>query len=349
MVAAALRPLARLAAGAAGLLVALYGLAPHVPHAVQRGPSLEDVAWIAAGIGGLVVLAIAVHGALRGRTWRAWLVAVPVALLTLQFVVLPAVLAGLVVNADDAASPPAASLRLPDAHDVTVRARDGVRLAGWYVPGRRDAGVVVLHGSHGTRADALEHVRMLAGAGFAVLAIDARGHGQSGGDANALGWAGADDVAGAVAAMRAMGIRDVAALGLSMGAEEALRAAASGVPLRAVVADGAGGSTTADQRLVSSGAEVGVTWAAMRATELLSGDDEPAPLRDVAAHIRAPVLLVASGARHEHDYAEAYRERIGARAAVWDVPDAGHTEALREHPAAYGMRVEAFLERALRR
>ena len=78
--------------------------------------------------------------------------------------------------------------------------------------------------------------------------------------------------------------RRIAAFGLSMGAEESLRAAADGVPLAAVVADGAGASTLGDAELAPDGIRpvfVSVTWLTMRATTLASGESEPAPLKDV--------------------------------------------------------------------
>src|SRR5581483_9679522 len=98
---------------------------------------------------------------------------------------------------------------------------DGVRLSGWYVPGRTGGAVVLLHGSHGTRADTTAQLRLLHRAGFAVLAFDARGHGESGGATNALGWRGDRDVAGAVRFLRGRRGIDparIGALGLSMGA-----------------------------------------------------------------------------------------------------------------------------------
>jgi hypothetical protein len=52
-------------------------------------------------------------------------------------------------------------------------------------------------------ADTVDHLRVLARAGYAGLAYDARGHGRSDGQTNALGWRGADDLAGAVAFVRA--------------------------------------------------------------------------------------------------------------------------------------------------
>ena len=108
-----------------------------------------------------------------------------------QWLVVPAINAGLATNAPRPPIAGAQSLGVPGARDVSFTARDGVRLAGWYVPGRSKAAVIVLHGSHDTRIDALAHVRMLSAAGYGVLAYDARGHGASAGQTNALGWKGA--------------------------------------------------------------------------------------------------------------------------------------------------------------
>jgi pimeloyl-ACP methyl ester carboxylesterase len=326
------------------------GLAVHLPHAILRGPTVADVAGVLLGLAGIALIVFVARLAFRGRRRRTKLLAIGIALVAAQWIVLPIVGAGLAVNAPDPRAPAASALHLPGARDVVFPARDGARLAGWYVPGRNGAAVVLLHGSHGSRADTVDHLRMLARAGYGVLAYDARGHGASAGQTNALGWRGADDVAGAVAFLRRQpGVdpRRIAALGLSMGAEEALRAAAGGVALRAVVADGAGASTAGDERIVSDGPIArSVTWMTMRATELLSGDAEPAPLEDVAHAIRVPVLLVASRRAGERRIDEAYRSRI-ASARLWYVADADHTEALRAHPRAYAARVLGFLDAAL--
>jgi pimeloyl-ACP methyl ester carboxylesterase len=229
---------------------------------------------------------------------------------------------------------------------VAFRATDGVRLSGWLVPGSNGAGVVLAHGSHGSRLDTLRHLRMLSRAGYAALAFDARGHGASAGRPNALGWAGGADVAGAVAFLHRRVAGPVAVLGLSMGAEAALRAAAGGAPIAAIVADGAGASTLGDQRLASGAAvPTAVGWLTMRAAELLSGQAEPPPLAHVVGRIHVPVLLVASGAHDEDTLARAYARRIGRPATVWHVPDATHTEALARHPATYAARVMRVLPR----
>jgi alpha-beta hydrolase superfamily lysophospholipase len=334
-----------------GLAASADGVAVHLAHAAVQGPRPIDVTGALAAIAGLCLIGLAFRIALRGRPRRTWLLAVPICLVVLQWFVLPVLAAGLATNTPRPDVPAAHTLGLAGGRDVTFAARDGTSLAGWYVPGRNGAAVVLLHGSHDTRATTLPHVRMLAKAGYAVLAYDARGHGASAGQTNALGWRGTDDLVGAVGFLQRQAGVDpdrIAAVGLSMGAEVALRAAADGVALRAVVADGAGASTLGDQRLVSSGPIASsVQWAAMRATELLSGEHEPRPLKELVGRTRVPVMLIASHRAHERTIDEGYRRRIGPRADLWYVADAAHTKALEAHPRAYAERVVGFLRRAL--
>ena len=345
-----------LLAGLVGLAATLSALAVDIPHAVLAGAAGSDYTGTLSAIAGIVLIALAFRIGLRGRRpWVKLSVGIVSVCVIAQWLVAPAVNAGLATNAPRPAIAGAQSLGLPGARDVSFTARDGVRLAGWYVPGRSRTVLIVLHGSHDTRMETLAHVRMLSAAGYGVLAYDARGHGASAGQTNALGWSGADDLAGAVSFLhRQPGVdpRRIAALGLSMGAEESLRAAAVGVPLAAVIADGAGASTLADAELASTGISpvfVSVTWLTMRAVELTSGESEPAPLKSVVAGVRVPVLLIASGTAGERAIDQAYRARIGTTAMLWSVPDAAHTQALTLHPRAYAARVTTFLKTALSR
>ncbi len=332
--------------GAFGL-PALAAGALLVPRLVLAGPG--DGGWLgpALVVAGLVLCALALRAGFAGRRRRVQVLAVALVLAAGQWVLLPAVGAGLATSAPHR-SPQRSGL--PGARSVSFPAADGVRLAGWYVPGRSGAAVIVAHGSHGSRADALAHARMLARAGYGVLAYDARGHGSSAGRPNALGWRGREDVAGAFGFLRGRPEVDparISMLGLSMGAEEALRAAADGVGLRSVVADGAGASTLGDRALLSGGpVATSSEWVSMRLTALFGGDPEPPALKDIADRIRVPVLLIASGRRGELTVDRAFAARISAAATLWSVPDAGHTEALQRHPDAYADRVLAFLASA---
>lgn len=343
-----------LLAGLIGLGATLAGLAMRVSHAVLTGMGGADVTGILATVSGVTLVVLAFWIGLRGRRVVVKLAGGIIALFVIaQWLIAPAINAGFVTHAPRDAIPSARTLAVPGARDVTFSARDGTRLSAWYAPSRNGAAVVLLHGSHGTRVDTLPQLRMLSSARYGILAYDARGHGRSAGQTNALGWAGANDLAGAVAFLNhqpGISPRRIAALGLSMGAEEALRAAGSGVALHAVVADGAGASTLGDDQLVPHGLApvfLSETWLTMRTIELASGETEPAPLKSIVARIHIPVLLIASNAPNEHTIDSAYRALIGPRATLWYVPDAGHTHAFNEHPQTYTTRVLTFLRSAI--
>ena len=340
-----------LLAGALGLGATAAGLAHHVARLAVAGPHATDFTGVLLALAGVALVALAFRVALEGRGLVAKLLAIPVLLVLVQWFVLPVITAGIATNTPRPHIASAASLALPGARDVSFAAGDGTPLSGWYVPGRGDGAVILMHGSHGTRVDTLPQLRMLAAAGYGVLAFDARGHGKSGGQTNAFGWRGADDVAGAFDFLRrqaGVNPEKIAAVGLSMGGEEALRAAAAGIPLAAVVADGAGASTTGDIRITQKSAiPTSVEWLNMRAVELFSHENEPAPLVDVVGRIHVPTLLIASNASDELATDKAFSRRIGMHATLWSVPDAGHTKSLITHPALYRPRVTSFLSDAL--
>src|SRR6266508_5652683 len=126
--------------------------------------------------------------------------------------------------------------------NVTITTADGMMLSGWYVPSHNRAAIIALHGSGGNRPAVLGHAALLARHGYGVLLLDVRGHGNSGGQFT-LGWDANLDIDAAIAYLRARPEVDpdrIGALGLSMGGEVAMQAAAHTDKLKAVVSDGAG-------------------------------------------------------------------------------------------------------------
>ena len=111
---------------------------------------------------------------LRGKRWFVQAVAVLLLLfVVINWVVGPAIQAGIATNAPRSASPTASALGVPGAIDVTFPARDGIRLVGWYVPGQNRAAVILLHGSHITRDSAVPGlVDTVAIPGTVVLEIE---------------------------------------------------------------------------------------------------------------------------------------------------------------------------------
>ncbi len=339
-----------------GLFALFFGVAVSLAHMVAAGPSLSDMTGVIAAIAGGVLIVQAFRIGLRGRRRLVKAVVIPVlALFIFQWVVSPAIWAGVATNAPVPAVPGAASLGIAGAVDVIFPARDGVSLAAWYVPGGNGSAVILMHGSHTSRLEVVGHLRMLVQAGFAVLAFDARGHGASEGRMETKGWTSDLDVAGAIDFMEAQPGVDpnrIGALGLSIGAMNGLRAAADGLPLRAIVADGAGASTYGDLAAVDSQSvmwPLALTgdWLGVRATELIGGVAEPASLRSLVGGIRVPVFLIATTQPDELAHDTAYRDAIGPNATLWYIPDAGHTQGLATHPVEYADRVTAFLAASL--
>src|SRR5690606_11384808 len=153
-----------------------------------------------------------------------------------MFFLLPIVFAvyAIVPAGDDVGAPP------EGFDDITLTTDDDVTLAAWFAAPQNGAAIVLVHGSGNSRDDVRAHAELLAGHGFGVLAIDLRGHGESGGDINRVGWHGSRDVGAAVRYLE--GGDDVNAtggLGLSGGGEIMLGAAGECHALQAVVSEGA--------------------------------------------------------------------------------------------------------------
>ena len=181
------RTMRTLLAGATGLATTFVGVAVHIGRVATGTADGADYTGVVAAAAGVALIGLAFTVALHRRRMRAKLLAIPAGLVLLQWFAAPLMGAALITNAARPWVPAAWTLQIDGARDVTFPTTDGVRLAGWYVPGQTGATVILMHGSHGTRADTLLHLRTLTAAGYGVLAFDARGHGESAGRTNALG------------------------------------------------------------------------------------------------------------------------------------------------------------------
>ena len=120
--------------------------------------------------------------------------------------------------------------------EVSFSAVDGVKLSGWYLPGRRPKAIILVHGIHANRQATLPILPMLVEAGYHVLALDLRGHGNSEGDTLSYGYYEALDVQAATDFLFTIPeIEQVGALGYSLGGAAVARAAAIDERLSAVV------------------------------------------------------------------------------------------------------------------
>jgi pimeloyl-ACP methyl ester carboxylesterase len=223
-----------------------------------------------------------------------------------------------------------------------IAVHDGLAYALWRpdrVPIR--AGAVILHGAGSCKESHYDYARALLPVGFASIAFDQRGHGDSDGpmDGRALG-----DVAAIAALLRTrIGVADVpiALRGSSMGGYLAL-AAARAAGARAVVAicpasgDGLRRALRSDERRFEADVDA--------IDELLAAHD----LHDVVGQLQIPVLLLhASGdevvpVEHSRELA-AHLHGAGSR--LIEVPGGHHRSV--QHDAELQAVSIRFLERGL--
>ena len=126
----------------------------------------------------------------------------------------------------------------PPGRIVHLVARDGVAITGSYWPGMRPDGpaILLLHGVNSSRASFARHALWLNGRGYGVLAIDFRGHGESGAAPRTFGLHESRDAAAGLAFLRSRAPnRPIGLLGISLGGAAALLGDDGPLPVQAMV------------------------------------------------------------------------------------------------------------------
>jgi uncharacterized protein len=245
--------------------------------------------------------------------------------------------------------------RLGATHEnVSFETSDGLKLRGWYVPSRNGAAVIAFPGRKGPQRQA----RMLIRHGYGVLLFDRRGEGVSEGDPNSLGWGGAKDVDAAVAFLRGRpDVRDgrIGGIGLSVGGEMMLEAAASNHGLKAVVSEGAGARSIREEMDLIHGAEkilAGTQYGAMQAAiTVFSNSTPPEHLADLVPRIspRPLMLIQAPNSPNGEQLNDLYYREAREPKISWAIPESGHTGGIEARPREYERRVVGFFDAALTR
>lgn len=194
-----------------------------------------------------------------------------------------------------------ADLQLP-FKDLSVQTRDGLKLAGWFVPANSAAKgtIIYLHGVSDNRISGLPVAKCFHDHGYNVCLYDSRRHGESDGRFCTYGYHEKSDVAEVISALeRSYGPRlgRIGLFGVSMGAAVALQSAAIDVRIVAVVAEGC----FTDLRTISFDEQrrvIKLRWVSlgnlvMKKAERIAGFDcsRVSPLRALEG-IRVPILFV---------------------------------------------------------
>jgi hypothetical protein len=342
------------------LFVGFFGLlasteAFHYTTAV--GPSGDDYTGLLSAAAGLTLLGVGAVTLWRSRKtedsiwWRyPRRVLLAGSAVLIGIVLLVPLSVSYVVTHAARAHVPAADLGAP-YDEVEFTTSDGLRLKGWYIHSQNGAAVISFPG----RAASQKRAKMLARNGYGVLLFDRRGEGESDGDPNLFGWQGERDVHAAVEFLRHRPDVDpqrIGAIGLSVGGEMLIEAAAESDKLKAIVSEGASGRSVRDdlanpgtgRQFVLGGAVASV------GTAVFTSNVPPADLQSLVPKIGTrPVFFIYGerGQKPEKPVNTAFYAAAHGPKEIWEVPGSTHMGGIDAQPQQYEKRVVAFFDRAL--
>jgi dipeptidyl aminopeptidase/acylaminoacyl peptidase len=236
---------------------------------------------------------------------------------------------------------------------VAFVSSDGLRLAAWYVPSRNGINIILAHGTNGDRSMMLPEVRLLADAGFGVLAFDWPGLGQSQGEVRwdsqarhaliaAIDW---------LASRPGVDSSRIGGLGFSIGGFILTQVAAEDERLGAIVLEAAPSSF--QDYLEEHDRRWGYLseWAALLAmqdTGLLDPGFQP---MSVIARIAPRPVMLLGGTRDADVPARMVTKLFTAARepkALWILKDAGHGNYSAIAPVEYARKLTGFFAAGLR-
>jgi len=234
--------------------------------------------------------------------------------------------------------------------DVELRAKDGKKIAGWWMPkgAKGNPPVVILHGLGAGKAHMIDYILFAQAAGYPVLAIDFRGHGTSEASLTSIGYYESWDVEAAMDFVRKRGAGDPVLWGTSMGAVAALLAAAEDGSVAGVIADAPfdtyRNTIRHHAKLMYGMSEFPLLTMAMPMIEERARFDldEVDSLRAVG-QIHAPILFLAAAEDRRMDPAMVrtiYDAAAGPK-EFWIIPGEGHES--RSFGKEYQEKIRTFL------
>lgn len=239
--------------------------------------------------------------------------------------------------------------------DVSLITSDGLKLAAWYIPGSRSQAIILVHSLNSNRGAMLPTAQILAEAGYHLLLIDLRGHGDSEGHQISYGYREAWDVQAAADYLAALPeIESIGAVGNSLGGAAVARAAAEEPRLEAVVIQSSYSSLPDAVNDAFDDFSIFPHWPfapliialAEQRVGLNIGDINSA--RDLSTITPRDVLIIHNN--NDRLFPRYHAEKMYNAAQepkdLWIIDSPDHGDPASSHKQAYQKRVTAFFETA---
>jgi dienelactone hydrolase len=201
---------------------------------------------------------------------------------------------------------------------------------------------------------------MLAAHGYGVLLFDRRGEGASDGDPNVFGWDGARDLHAAVAYLRTRPEVDperIGGIGLSVGGEMLIQAAAESDEFAAIVSEGGSGRSVRDDVVnqhgiwMKAGAIVSPAPVLALSTAVFTDGLPPPTLESLVRRIDSTAVFFIYALHGQGGSERSPNRRFYALAEqpkeLWEVPEGDHVGGIDARPEEYERRVIEFFDRSL--
>ncbi len=251
-----------------------------------------------------------------------------------------------------------------DYEELSISVGDIV-LKGWLIPRGSNKTVIAIHGYTSSKYDEgymKPIIKMLADNGFNVVALDLRGHGDSGGEYTTLGYLEEDDMVEVIDWLvenKGGLVESIGVIGYSMGGAVAIMLAARDKRVKAVVADSPYMDIIASgRRWVKRLREplrsilLALYPLIVYFTKKRSGvDTEALKIHRYADKISQPILLIC-GRNDDLVYVDEiekfydFVKKYSREASIW-VTGSRHVSSINDYPSEYESKVIGFFKRWL--
>jgi pimeloyl-ACP methyl ester carboxylesterase len=238
---------------------------------------------------------------------------------------------------------------------VVLQTEDNLQIAAWQIPGEQPTAVILIHGINANREAMLPTAEILAEAGYPLLLIDLRGHGESEGDRVSYGYYESRDVKAGVDYMaRQPAIKHIALLGTSLGGSAVIHTAAREPRVGAVIAQSTFSSLenavddAFDNRSIFPKWPFAPIFVILAEWYLDVDMEQINSARDLASISPRPVLII-HGRQDEmfpvHHAEDMYRSATEPK-TLWVIDGLGHADPALNHRDEYRQLLLSFLAEA---